>query len=55
MSVLVGKEAPDFSTQAVLADNTIVGDYNFTKARDGKYAVVFFYPLVFLPLFVLPN
>ncbi|MDP6966649.1 MAG: peroxiredoxin, partial [Candidatus Marinimicrobia bacterium] len=53
MSVLVGKEAPDFSTQAVLADNTIVGDYNFTKARDGKYAVVFFYPLDFT--FVCPS
>ncbi|HJL85083.1 MAG TPA: redoxin domain-containing protein, partial [Candidatus Marinimicrobia bacterium] len=53
MSVLVGKEAPDFSTQAVLADNTIIGDYNFTKARDGKYAVVFFYPLDFT--FVCPS
>ena len=42
MSVLVGKKAPDFTTQAVLADNSIVGDYNFTEVRNGKYAVVFF-------------
>ncbi len=53
MSVLVGRQAPDFTTQAVLADDTIVGDYNFTQARDGKYAVVFFYPLDFT--FVCPS
>ncbi len=53
MSVLVGKKAPDFTTQAVLADDSIVGDYNFTDARNGKYAVVFFYPLDFT--FVCPS
>ena len=53
MSVLVGKKAPDFTTQAVLADNSIVGDYNFTETRNGKYAVVFFYPLDFT--FVCPS
>ena len=53
MSVLVGKSAPDFTTQAVLADDTIVGDYNFDNARNGKYAVVFFYPLDFT--FVCPS
>ncbi|MDP6229770.1 MAG: redoxin domain-containing protein, partial [Candidatus Marinimicrobia bacterium] len=53
MSVLVGRKAPDFTTQAVLADDSIVGDYNFTDARNGKYAVVFFYPLDFT--FVCPS
>ena len=53
MSVLVGRKAPDFTTQAVLTDDSIVGDYNFTDARNGKYAVVFFYPLDFT--FVCPS
>ncbi|MBN4080991.1 peroxiredoxin [Caldithrix abyssi] len=53
MSVLVGRQAPDFTTQAVLADNSIVDDYNFTNARNGKYAVVFFYPMDFT--FVCPS
>jgi len=53
MSVLVGRQAPDFTTQAVLADDTIIGDYNFTKTRNGKYAIVFFYPLDFT--FVCPS
>lgn len=53
MSVLVGRKAPDFTTQAVLPDDIIVGDYNFTTTRNGKYAVVFFYPLDFT--FVCPS
>ena len=53
MSVLVGKKAPSFTTQAVLANGEIVGDYNFAEARDGKYAVVFFYPMDFT--FVCPS
>lgn len=28
MAVLVGKEAPDFTAAAVLADGTIIDDYN---------------------------
>lgn len=53
MGVLVGKKAPDFTTQAVLGDGSIVGDYSFAKATKGKYAVVFFYPLDFT--FVCPS
>ena len=53
MSVLVGKKAPDFTTQAVLADGTIVDDFNFNKHTEGKYAVVFFYPMDFT--FVCPT
>lgn len=53
MSVLVGKTAPDFTTPAVLADGTIVNDFNLGKTISGKYAVVFFYPLDFT--FVCPS
>ena len=53
MGILVGKPAPTFTTQAVHADGEIVGDYDFGAAIDGKYAVVFFYPLDFT--FVCPS
>lgn len=51
MSVLVGKEAPDFKVQAVMPDNSFqeisLSDYK------GKYVVLFFYPLDFT--FVCPS
>ena len=51
MSTLVTKEAPDFTAQAVLANDTIeelkLSDYR------GKYVVLFFYPLDFT--FVCPS
>ena len=53
MGVLVGREAPDFDAAAVLGSGEIVEDFNFKKAVDGKYAVVFFYPLDFT--FVCPS
>jgi peroxiredoxin (alkyl hydroperoxide reductase subunit C) len=53
MSILVGRQAPDFTAAAVLGDGKIVGDLNFTKARNGKYAWIFFYPLDFT--FVCPS
>jgi len=53
MSVLVGKQAPDFTVPAVLADGEIVDDFSFSAATNGKYAVVFFYPLDFT--FVCPS
>jgi peroxiredoxin (alkyl hydroperoxide reductase subunit C) len=53
MSVLVGKQAPDFTVPAVLGDGTIVDEYNFSEATKGKYALVFFYPLDFT--FVCPS
>ena len=52
MSVLVGRKAPVFSTQAVLAGGAIVDDYDWT-AIEGKYAVLFFYPMDFT--FVCPS
>jgi alkyl hydroperoxide reductase subunit AhpC len=53
MGVLVGKKAPDFTAAAVLGDGTIVDSYSFSAAINGKYAVVFFYPLDFT--FVCPS
>lgn len=53
MSVLVGKQAPDFTVPAVLADGQIVDAYSFSEATRGKYAVIFFYPLDFT--FVCPS
>lgn len=53
MAVLVGREAPDFTVPAVLASGEIADKYNFYDHTDGKYAVVFFYPLDFT--FVCPS
>jgi peroxiredoxin (alkyl hydroperoxide reductase subunit C) len=51
MSILVTKEAPDFTAKAVLANNTF-GDLTLSAFR-GKYVVLFFYPLDFT--FVCPS
>ena len=53
MSILVGKRAPDFTTQAVHANGEVVDDFNFRSVTNGKYAVLFFYPLDFT--FVCPS
>ncbi|MFT7184819.1 MAG: peroxiredoxin (alkyl hydroperoxide reductase subunit C) [Pseudohongiellaceae bacterium] len=53
MSVLVGKQAPDFTVPAVLADGQIVDELSFSEVTKGKYALVFFYPLDFT--FVCPS
>lgn len=53
MGVLVGRPAPDFTANAVLGDGSIVADFNLAKNIDGKYAVIFFYPLDFT--FVCPS
>lgn len=53
MSVLVGREAPDFTAPAVLGDGSIVDDFNMKTHTKGKYAVIFFYPLDFT--FVCPS
>jgi peroxiredoxin 2/4 len=51
MSVLVGKQAPEFKTKAVI-NNTIVNDFSLFHLR-GKNVVLFFYPLDFT--FVCPT
>ena len=53
MSVLVGRAAPDFTAAAVLGDGTIVDNFNLKKQLNGKYGLVFFYPLDFT--FVCPS
>ena len=52
MAVLVSKPAPDFTAQAVMGDNEI-REYTLSKEINGKYAVIFFYPLDFT--FVCPS
>lgn len=52
MSVLVGKQAPDFTAAAVLVDGSIKADFSLSDYR-GKYVVLFFYPLDFT--FVCPT
>jgi peroxiredoxin (alkyl hydroperoxide reductase subunit C) len=52
MSVLVGKQAPDFTAAAVLADGSIKADFSLSEFK-GKYIVLFFYPLDFT--FVCPT
>ena len=52
MSVLVGKQAPDFTATAVMADGSINSEFKLDDYR-GKYVVLFFYPLDFT--FVCPT
>ena len=52
MSVLVTKEAPDFISAAILADGSIVEDFQLSKFK-GRKIVLFFYPLDFT--FVCPS
>jgi peroxiredoxin (alkyl hydroperoxide reductase subunit C) len=53
MAVLVGKLAPDFTAAAVMGNNEINETFSLTNHLDGKYGVVFFYPLDFT--FVCPS
>jgi len=53
MSVLVGKEAPNFTAATVMGDNEIKEDFNLKEYLDGKMGVLFFYPLDFT--FVCPS
>jgi peroxiredoxin (alkyl hydroperoxide reductase subunit C) len=52
MSVLVGRQAPDFTAAAVLPDGTISEAFTLSSLR-GRYAVLFFWPLDFT--FVCPS
>lgn len=52
MSVLVNRPAPDFIAPAVLANGSIVEEFDSATLR-GKYVVVFFWPLDFT--FVCPS
>ena len=52
MSVLVTKEAPDFTAAAAMPDGTMKDDFKLSDLR-GNYVVLFFYPLDFT--FVCPS
>ena len=52
MSVLVGKQAPEFTATAVLADGSMKDDFSLSD-YSGRYVVLFFYPLDFT--FVCPT
>ena len=53
MSVLVGHQAPDFTVPAVLGNGEIVNAFHLAEAIEGKYGLIFFYPLDFT--FVCPS
>lgn len=52
MSVLVTKEAPDFTATALMADNSFKEDFKLSDYQ-GRYVILFFYPLDFT--FVCPS
>jgi len=52
MSVLVTKQAPNFTAAAVMPDNTINENFSLSDYK-GQYVVLFFYPLDFT--FVCPS
>lgn len=52
MSVLVAKEAPNFTASAVMPDGSMKEDFRLSDLR-GKYVVLFFWPLDYT--FVCPT
>lgn len=52
MSVLVTKQAPDFTAAAVMGDGSINENFKLSDLK-GKYVVLYFYPLDFT--FVCPS
>jgi peroxiredoxin (alkyl hydroperoxide reductase subunit C) len=53
MAVLVGQQAPNFSSAAVLDGSKIVSDFSLEQYIDNKYVILFFYPKDFT--FVCPT
>lgn len=53
MAVLVGKKAPDFSTDAVINGGEFAENFTLSQFRGKKYVVLFFYPMDFT--FVCPT
>jgi peroxiredoxin (alkyl hydroperoxide reductase subunit C) len=51
--ILVGHQAPDFTTTAILSDGTLEKNWNFSQNSEGHYSLLFFYPLDFT--FVCPS
>lgn len=53
MSILVGRNAPDFTAAAVMGSGEIVSEFRLSETIKGKYGLLFFYPLDFT--FVCPS
>lgn len=53
MSILVGRQAPDFSAAAVLGDGSIIDNFQLSEQSKGKHVAIVFYPLDFT--FVCPS
>lgn len=53
MTILVGRNAPDFTTAAVLANGEITNQFKLSEVTKDKYSLLFFYPLDFT--FVCPS
>lgn len=53
MSVLVGKQAPDFKADAVVNGGEFVENFTLSQFKGKKHVVLFFYPLDFT--FVCPT
>ena len=53
MSFLVGKNAPDFTSTAIMPDGSVKHDFTLSKYLSEKKGVLFFYPLDFT--FVCPS
>lgn len=53
MSILVGRQAPDFTASAVLGTGEITNKFHLSEVIKNKHAVIFFYPLDFT--FVCPS
>ncbi len=53
MNILVGRQAPDFTAAAVLANGEITNKFQLSEMIKNKYGMIFFYPLDFT--FVCPS
>ena len=53
MTILVGRQAPDFCAAAVLGNGEIIDDFRLSERTKGKAALLVFYPLDFT--FVCPS
>lgn len=51
--LLLGKTAPDFTAEAVMADNSFKLDFNLHDYLEGSYGLIFFYPADFT--FICPS
>lgn len=53
MATLVGRHAPEICGPAVLSTGEVIDDFSLLKSIEGRYGLVFFYPLDFT--FVCPS